>query len=203
VAKLHYTHEAMIDEIIRNPAISNDDLAEMFGYTPSWISTVQCGELFQSKLAARREEIVDPELRQSVKVQFAGLLSRSMEILRHKLNARPEAVPDQLALQVAKMSGQALGYGNKEQRVSVSETHIHLAELGGNLVDLLRQRKAEANGRTFDGIPEQRSDTPLLQHDGANGQQGHDLQAADYAPRSEAEPARQVDEPKLRGQASG
>jgi hypothetical protein len=179
----------MIDQIIKNPAISNDDLAEMFGYTPSWISTVMCGELFQNKLAARREELVDPELRQSVKVQFAGLLSRSMEILRHKLNARPEAVPDQLALQVAKMSGQALGYGNKEQRVSVQETHIHLAELGGNLVDLLRQRKAEARderllgaagipanggGRTFD-VQAQRTDSPGLLTDGADQKSRDDI----------------------------
>ena len=153
IQKLHYTHEAMIDAIIANPAIYNEELALMFGYTASWISTVVVSDIFQAKLAARRELLVDPELRTSVRTQFKGLLERSMEILRHKMDRPAGEVPDQLAVQVAKLAGQSLGFGVKETKVSVTETHLHLTELGNNLVGLLRQRKAEAGvpaGRIID-----------------------------------------------------
>lgn len=153
VAKLHYTHEAMIDLIIAEPGIYNEEIAERFGYTASWISTVVVSDIFQAKLAARREELVDPELRLSIKTQFSGLLQRSMEILRRKLDMPAKDVPDQLAVQVAKMASTSLGFGVKETKVSVSETHLHLTELGNNLVGLLRQRKAEAGapvGRIID-----------------------------------------------------
>lgn len=186
IQKLHYTHDAMIDQIINDPSISNDRLAEMFGYTPSWISTVLCSDIFQAKLAERREQLIDPELRMSVKTQFAGLLARSMEVLRHKLNASPDKIPDQLAVQVAKMSGQALGYGNKEQKVSVTETHHHLVELGDNLVGLLRQRKTQA-GRTFD-VQAERTDTPGLPHGEPNQGNGSGLQLAGDQARVPAEP---------------
>lgn len=144
IQKLKYTHEAMIDILIAQPWIKQDELAAHFGMSPSWISTVICSDIFQSKLAERRDKLVDPEIRSSLKTQFAGLLARSMEILRHKLDQTPDRVPDQLAVQVAKMAGQSLGYGAVEgARISVHETHVHLEELGNNLVGLLRRRKAE------------------------------------------------------------
>lgn len=144
IQKLRYSHEAMIDLIVAQPWISQNDLAAHFGMSPSWVSTVICSDIFQSKLAERRDKLVDPEVRASLKTQFAGLLSRSMEILRHKLDQTPDRVPDQLAVQVAKMAGQSLGYGAVDgARISVHETHVHLEELGNNLVGLLRRRKAE------------------------------------------------------------
>lgn len=187
VAKLHYTHQAMVDQILINPAISNEELACMFGYTASWISTVVVSDIFQAKLAARREEIIDPEIRLNVRTQFKGLLERSMEILRKKLDVPADKVPDQLAIQVAKMAGQSLGFGVKETKVSVQETHVHLTELGNNLVGLLRQRKAEAGntaGRIIDHVQEQRTDSTLLRNDQAGGEQGHVLQTPSYIPRS-------------------
>src|SRR6266404_8541740 len=141
--KLRYSHEAMIDLLITEPWISQNELADRFNMSASWISTIICSDLFQAKLAERRDQLVDPEIRMSLKTQFEGLLSRSMDILRTKLSAPPESVPDQLAVQVAKMAGQSLGLGAHETRVSVHETHVHLEELGNNLVNLLRRRKQE------------------------------------------------------------
>jgi DNA-binding Lrp family transcriptional regulator len=144
IQKLRYSHEAMIDLLLSEPWISQNELADRFGMSPSWISTIICSDLFQSALAKRRELLVDPEVRASMKLQLEGVFARSMEVLRHKLDKRPDEIPDQLAVQVAKMAGQSLGYGTKETRVSVQETHIHLEELGNNLVGLLRRRKQES-----------------------------------------------------------
>jgi hypothetical protein len=141
IQKMRYTHEAMIDILIAEPWVSQNELADRFGMSASWISTIICSDVFQSRLAERRDQLVDPELRLSIKTQMEGLHARSMEILRHKLAKLPEDVPDQLALQVAKVMGQGLGMG--APKISISETHVHLEELGQNLVGLLRRRKAE------------------------------------------------------------
>ena len=151
IQKLRYSHEAMIDLLITEPWISQNELADRFNMSASWISTIICSDLFQAKLAERRDQLVDPEIRMSLKTQFEGLLSRSMDILRTKLSASPESVPDQLAVQVAKMAGQSLGLGTHETRVSVHETHVHLEELGNNLVGLLRRRKALASEEYVNG----------------------------------------------------
>lgn len=141
----------MIALLISQPWISQNELAAHFGMSASWISTIICSDLFQTKLAEKRDELVDPELRTSIKAQMEGLHSRSMDILRKKLEREPDQVPDQLALQVAKVMGQGLGYGSKETKISVHETHVHLEELGSNLVGLLRRRRAEADGEIING----------------------------------------------------
>jgi len=158
IQKLRYSHEAMIDMLIAEPWIAQGELAQRFGMSPSWISTIICSDLFQSRLAERRDQLVDLEIRSNLKTQFEGLLSRSMEILRHKLDAHPDNVPDQLAVQVAKISGQSLGMGVRETRVSVQETHVHLEQLGENLVNLLRRRRSEVHDGEVtqsEGVPQQ------------------------------------------------
>lgn len=158
LTKLRYSHEAMLDILIAEPWISQNELAERFGMSASWISTIINSDLFQSRLAERREQIVDPEVRSSIKTQFQGLLGRSMEVLRHKLDRPPDAISDQLALQTAKVAAQSLGMGVRETKIiNHNEVHAHLEDLGANLVGLLRRRKvesltdaAESGGRIID-----------------------------------------------------
>lgn len=149
IQKLRYTHEAMISILVAEPWVSQNELARRFGMSAAWISTIICSDLFQARLAERREELVDPELRLSIKAQMEGLYARSMEILRHKLSKEPDEVPDQLALQTAKVMGANLGMS--APKVSVTETHLHLEELGNNLVGLLR-RKREAIAGEFTSV---------------------------------------------------
>jgi hypothetical protein len=142
---LHYTHEAMIDLIIANPGIHQNTLARTFGYTASWISTVMATDSFQSALAARREQVVDPLLRATLEEQARGLYLRSMEIIREKLNADAENVSDNLAMAVYKESGKLLGYGARPptpiEHESVNEQLVKHAD---NLVNLLRHKRREA-----------------------------------------------------------
>ena len=149
IQKLRYSHEAMIDVLIAQPWIKQNELARIFDKSASWISTILCSDLFQSKLAQRRDELVDPEVRFCIKTQMEGLHARSMEILREKLDKDSEQVPDQLALQVLKTTSQGLGMG--APKVSVTETHVHLEELGQNLVGLLRRRRAAVEREIVDG----------------------------------------------------
>ena len=118
VAKVSYTHEALADLILANPAVSQNELAAHFGYTPGWISQILASDAFGSFIAERKDKIIDPMLRGAIEESMKGLVLQSVERLREKLAANPS---DQLVLEVFKSSARALGYG---ARVEVAG-HIH------------------------------------------------------------------------------
>lgn len=109
IAKLRYSHEAMVDLIVQNPWISQNDLAAAFGYSPAWISCVLASDAFQTRLAARREEIVDPAIKATIEERFRALVIRSLEVLQTKLSQ--PVVNDQVALRAAELGAKALGIG--------------------------------------------------------------------------------------------
>lgn len=111
IAKVRYTHEDCVDCILANPGVSQNDLAARYGYSAAWISVVINSDVFQAKLAERRAELVDPVLRATIEERFRALAVRSLEVLQEKLSAPSHQVPDQLALQAAKLGKEALGLG--------------------------------------------------------------------------------------------
>lgn len=144
IAKLRYTHDAMVDLIIANPAISQNDLARHFGYSASWVSQVIASDAFQTRLAERSEELVDPTIRATVKDRFEALVLRSLDILRQKLDRPTADIPDQLALRTLDIASRAAGYGAKVEATKVEvNVHQNLEVLGENLVRLLHRKKVE------------------------------------------------------------
>jgi len=138
IAKVGYTHKAMADLILSNPAISQNELAFHFKVTPGWISQVIASDAFQAFIADRKDEIVDPVLRGAVEESFKGLVLQSIARLREKLEANPS---DQLVLEVFKNSSRALGYG---ARVEVNANVHHTHSLMGVLQNLPSARVVEA-----------------------------------------------------------
>jgi len=129
IAKTSYSHEAMADLILANPAIDQNELAAHFGYSASWVSNVISSDSFQAYLAERKAEIIDPILRGAVEEAFKGLVLRSMDILRKKLDANPS---DALAVKVFESSTRALGYGARPQMsVNVQNNQSLIAVLSG------------------------------------------------------------------------
>lgn len=141
-AKLRYTHEDCVDFIIANPGISQGALAARYGYSQSWMSTVINSDAFQARLAARREELVDPTLALTINERFAALTVRSLEVLQEKLSRDPVTVPDQLALQAAQLGAKSLGLG--AQPVAPAATKDDLAVLANRLIAF--QRAARSDG---------------------------------------------------------
>ncbi len=121
VVKTNYSHEALIDIILANPAISQNELAATLGYTPGWISQILASDAFQAALATRKDQIVDPMLRGAVEESFKGLVLQSMQKLREKLEANPS---DNLCLEVFKNSSRALGYGARLE-INAKVQHSH------------------------------------------------------------------------------
>lgn len=137
VKKLRYTHEDCVDRIIMSPGISENDLAQVYGVTPNWMSIVINCDAFRAKLAERRQELIDPALLASLNERYGALAAKSVDILLTKLNQPLEKISDKLALEAAQLGAKAMGLG--EQRASLGPSASdHLASIAHRLIDLNR-----------------------------------------------------------------
>lgn len=114
IQRVKYTHDAMIDLMLANPSISQNKLAEHFGYTVGWVSRVICSDAFQARLAERKTELIDPTIVMKVEEKFSALANKSLDILQEKL-ARTESAD--LALKTLDLASKALGFGAKKDTV--------------------------------------------------------------------------------------
>lgn len=142
IQKVRYSHDAMIDRIVANPWVMQKELAAVFGYTEGWVSQVIASDAFQSRLAERKEEIVDPVMRATLEEQFKGLVARSLEILRQKLDRPASQVPDKLALRAVELGAKALGMGVAPPPPPPATGEAHLELLAQRLDKLLTVRRA-------------------------------------------------------------
>jgi hypothetical protein len=115
IAKVRYTHDAMVDLIIKDPWISQNQMAAYFGYSPAWISVVISSDAFQERLAARKDELIDPVIRATVEERFRALIIRSTEILQEKLSLPVHQVDAGLALKTLDTAARAMGYGARDR----------------------------------------------------------------------------------------
>lgn len=152
VQKINYSHDGMIDLILVNPGITQNEIAARLGYSVGWVSQVCCSDAFQARLAERSKEVVDPVLRASIEDQFKGLVARSLDILRVKLERQPGDIPDNLALRTLELSSRALGYGARPPATPGEiDAVAHLARAADNLTVLLAKKKAEVEPVTVEG----------------------------------------------------
>lgn len=111
ISKVRYTHDAMIDLVVANPWISQGEIAIHFGYTQAWVSTIFSSDAFQARLAARKDDLVDPVLRQSIEERMRGLVLQSIEVLQKRLETENSG---ELALGTLNAASKALGYGARQ-----------------------------------------------------------------------------------------
>lgn len=113
IARVRYSHDAMIDLMVAEPSVTKNRLAELFDRTPGWISQVVNSDAFQARLADRREQLVDPVLTATIRDRLASVAAKSLELIIDKLNAplAGQTLSDDFLLKSAKMSSEALGYG--------------------------------------------------------------------------------------------
>lgn len=98
IATVKYHHDAMIDEIIAFPSISQGELAARFGFTQSWMSIIINSDAFQERLAERKAELIDPKIRASVEQRLEALAKRSLDKLLEKLDtSQPMSNADLIA----------------------------------------------------------------------------------------------------------
>jgi len=151
VAKVSYTHDAMIDMLVANPWISQNELAKKFGYTVPWISIVINSDAFKARLAARRLELVDPTIAASMDERFRAVVQQSLEVLSEKLAQPASQVPDNLALRAAELGAKALGLGGNAPPKAQPLSADHLQLLAGRLIQLQNQVRQQSSGQTLEG----------------------------------------------------
>ena len=146
--RCNYTHDAMIDLIIAHPELNQGQIAAHFGYTESWISNILASDAFQAKMAARREELIDPELAATIKERFQALVVQSLKVLQAKLN-QPQ-VSDQVAIRAAELGAKALGIGGHAPAAPRESSQDRLARLAERLPALLtHHRERTVNGEVL------------------------------------------------------
>lgn len=150
IQKVRYSHDGMIDLIVQDPSISQNKLAEVFGYTPAWVSLVMSSDAFKERLAARKEELIDPAIRASLDERFRAVVTRSLEVLQEKLAAPASVVPDALALRAAELGAKALGLGGNAPPQAPAVPTDHLDKLAQRLVNL-QSRIQKPEGAVIDG----------------------------------------------------
>lgn len=121
IARVKYSHDAMIDLIIANPSLSQGQIASHFGYTQAWISRVFNSDAFQARLAVRKEDLVDPVITMTIEEKFKALADKALEVVHSKLVMTNDAT---LGLRALEISAKALGYGAREKNVQVQNNFV-------------------------------------------------------------------------------
>lgn len=121
IARVRYSHDAMIDMIVANPSVSQGELAAAFGYTQAWVSRVMNSDAFQARLAERKGDIVDPVLVASVEEKLRTLASKSLDVVLDKLETTKSA---DMGLKALEISTKALGYGARQSNLTVQQNFV-------------------------------------------------------------------------------
>ena len=121
IARVKYSHDAMIDLIIANPAVSQNQIAAHFGYSVPWVSRVMNSDAFLTRLAIRKSDLVDPVISFSIEEKFKALADKSLDVVLEKLTITNSA---DLALKGLEIASKALGYGARQQNLNVQTNFV-------------------------------------------------------------------------------
>lgn len=121
IDRVRYTHDAMIDLILAHPEMSQGQLAKYFNFTEGWVSRVIGSDAFQARLAQRKEDVVDPEIRQTLEEKLQGLAHQSLAIVAEKMGVTKN--PD-LALKTLELTTKALGFGARDRNIGVQNNFV-------------------------------------------------------------------------------
>lgn len=132
--RLRYSHHAMADMVLMNPGISQNSIAAIFGRTPSWVSTIFNSDAFQTLLAQRRAELIDPEIVLSLRERATAVATKSMQVIQEKLHHAE--VSDNFVLRAFELSAKATGLGGNAAPPPAPNAAEFLPELANRLMRL-------------------------------------------------------------------
>lgn len=114
IDKVSHIHECIINDMIAEPTVTQLELCERFGYTKGWMSRVINSDSFQARLAQRREDLLDPDLKKKLNQRLEAVVTQSMNHIQERLNS-PEGSAD-LALASLGIAAAGLGVLNPPKR---------------------------------------------------------------------------------------
>ena len=121
IARVNYSHDAMIDLIIARPGVKQGELAKHFGYTQAWVSRVMNSDAFLARLAQRKNDLVDPAIALTIDERLRAVAAKSLDVVLEKLELAPSG---DFALEAAEMASKALGYGARQQNLNLQQNFV-------------------------------------------------------------------------------
>lgn len=112
IAKVGWTHDAIIDVIVARPEVTQTELCAEFGYTQGWMSRVINSDAFQHRLSERKAELVNPVVTQGLNEKLRAISSRSADVILDALDV-PNP-PKALAVEALRVSARAAHYGARQ-----------------------------------------------------------------------------------------
>lgn len=151
IQTVKFTHDAIIDTIIANPAISQGDLAKEFGYTQGWMSIIINSDAFQQRLAERKAELIDPKIRASIEDRIDALAKRSLDKLLDRLdNGTPISNGD-----LVRMAQLGIGDRNKgpQQAVQNNLYVVHVPPPAPSAQDWMQTAQGRGSSVVIENDP--------------------------------------------------
>lgn len=151
IQTVKFTHDAIIDTIIANPAITQRQMAQDFGYTESWLSIIINSDAFQQRLAERKAELVDPKIRASIEDRIDALAKRSLDKLLDRLdNGTPISNGD-----LVRMAQLGIGDRNKgpQQAVQNNLYVVHVPPPAPSAQDWMQTAQGRGSSVVIENDP--------------------------------------------------
>ncbi len=114
-APLNHQYEAIIDYMLANPEMKKGALAEHFGFTAPYFSTLTGSDAFRMRLQYRRAEF-NKTLEHQVVSKLFSVTSKALDVVEDKLD--DEEVEGGFALSAATATLRSLGFGGGATRAS-------------------------------------------------------------------------------------
>lgn len=125
IAKVRYTHDAIIDMIVAEPQISQNEIASRFGYSAAWVSIIVNSDAFQARLKERKEDLVDPLIRATVEDRLTAVANKAMEKLMERLSSNA-AFSNRELIDAAAMATKGLGFGAPKQGLGGPTQNLYI-----------------------------------------------------------------------------
>lgn len=135
-AKVTPTYEAIMDWMIMNPGRPMKELADAFGYSQAWLSSIINSSCFQARMAEKRGEITA-----LVALDLPQKISSAAHMAVDRMTEHMERNPDpQFALEVAKLTFPALGYGAKHGGITINQQGATVQQVFATPAELAEAR---------------------------------------------------------------
>lgn len=121
IARVKYSHDAMIDLIIANPMMTQGQIAQHFGYTQPWVSRIFNSDAFLARLAERKGDLVDPSISLTIDEKLRAVADRSLDVVLDKLSLTPTF---DMAMKGLEVASKALGYGARKENAVVQNNFV-------------------------------------------------------------------------------
>lgn len=123
IQKVSFTHDAIIDLLIAQPHLNQREIAAQFGYTPTGIGIIVRSDSFKARLEARKADLIDPLIKQTIEDRLMNLAHASLDVLERKLSVSDDP---KLALATLEAAQKSSIFGARQNVTMQTQFVVHV-----------------------------------------------------------------------------